>query len=208
MQDRRRPFASHRLRLSRLLALLAAAAWLAAASAQAADTAYATTTTPLLAAASGSQIGSVRPGTPFTVLGSSGGEAHVQLSGWVVKGSETVLFEAVGLHAVLATFPDKSKVDMKVVKSKKDDYGTAWDQVQVTGWLASKATTDDVSTVWKKAENLYQTRCSACHALHQPDEFTPNQWPGVLKEMGKNAALDQQDLDLVTAFLQAHAKSQ
>ncbi len=193
----------------RWLVVLVAAASLAAASAQSATTVYADTTTPLQATAkSAPVVGSVMPGTPLAVQGTSGGASHVQLSGWVIKGSETVLFEDVGLHAVLAIFDASAKLPMKIVKTQKDSYGTVWEQVHVGGWVATKATTAKIATVWTKAETLFQSRCSSCHALHEPNEFTANQWPGVLKTMGQNAALDKQELNLVTAYLQAHAKPQ
>ncbi|HKI59391.1 MAG TPA: hypothetical protein VKA00_09265 [Trueperaceae bacterium] len=208
MQERTGLLVSHRSALWRWLAAATAVFSLTAASAQAATTVYADTTTPLQAAAADPQVGSVMPGTPLTVLGTSGAQSHVQLAGWVIKGSETVLFEGVGLHAVLATFDASAKVPMKILKTQKDSYGTVWEQVEVTGYVSTKATAPKQADVWNQAANLYQTRCSACHALHDPTEFTANQWPGVLKAMGQNAALDQQQLNLITAYLQAHAKAQ
>lgn len=181
---------------------------LTSAAAQSAKTIYANTTAPLLAAAGGKSSGSVLPGTPLTVLGTSGADSHVQIDGWVIQGSATVVFQDVGLHVMLVTLDASAKVDFKVLKTQKDAYGTTWQHVDLDGWVATKDTASSIDTVWKAAENIYDSRCSACHALHDPDEFTANQWPGVLKVMGQNAALDQQDLNLVTRYLQANAKSQ
>ena len=180
----------------------------AAASAQSTSTIYAATTTPLLAAAGGASQGSVMPGTALGVLDASGGDTHVQIQGWAIKGSASVVFQDVGLHVVLATLDAKAEAGLKVVKTKEDDYGTTWEQVVLEGWVATKDTASSVDTVWKAAESLYDSRCSACHALHDPGEFTANQWPGILKTMGQNASLDQQTLNLVTRYLQAHGKSQ
>lgn len=208
MQDRTRAVGQVWNAVARWFGVAVTLSLFTAAAAASTSTVYANTTTPLLATAGGSSQGDVLPGTPLTVLGSSGSDIHVQIEGWVVKGSASVLFEGIGQHTVLATFTSSGKLGDKVLTTKKDAYGTTWQQMTFTGWVAQNATVAKVATVWKKAENLYDSRCSACHALHNPNEFTANQWPGILKVMGQNASLDQQDLNLVTRYLQAHAKAQ
>jgi len=194
--------------LSKWLAGLAALAIVTTAAAQAQTTMYANATTPLLASAGGTAQGTVTPGTAVTVLDTSGADSHVQLEGWSMQGSDTVVFKGVGERIVLLVLNGDAKADRKAGESKKDDYGSSWQQVTVTGWVATKDLASSADAVWKAGQQVYDTRCSACHSLHAPTEFTANQWPGILKAMGKNASLDQADLDLVTRYLQAHAKGQ
>lgn len=79
-------------------------------------------------------------------------------------------------------------------------------RARVQAYLDPSTLTDDQDTVWRHAAKLYQTRCSACHAVHKPTEFTANQWPEILKIMAKNAALQPADLALITEYLQTHAR--
>jgi predicted CxxxxCH...CXXCH cytochrome family protein len=96
---------------------------------------------------------------------------------------------------------------VKVVSSKKDPYGAAWNQVQVSGAIDATALVASVTPVWSGAAKFYGQKCSQCHTLHQPAEFTANQWPGVVASMAHNAALSGDQLDLVVRYLQAHART-
>jgi len=191
-------------RLAGLVALVA----LVAGTAQAQGTMYANATVAVLDDAGGTQQATLMPGTAVTVLGTAGASTQVQVSGWSVEGAASVVFEGVGRRVVLAVLAADAKVDRKVVDSKKDDYGSTWQQVTVGGWVASDALVESLDAVWQGGRKLYESRCSACHSLHATTEFSANQWPGILKSMGKKAALDQDQLDLVTRFLQAHGKGQ
>jgi hypothetical protein len=42
--------------------------------------------------------------------------------------------------------------------------------------------------------------------LHNTDEFNANQWPQILKTMAKNAALQPDQIALITQYLQTHSK--
>jgi hypothetical protein len=73
-------------------------------------------------------------------------------------------------------------------------------------------------TKWKDAslESLEQGRlhyvrkCGGCHALYQPSDRKPEEWPGVLDEMEVEAKLtpdDRQRIEqfLITLSLRSHA---
>lgn len=47
----------------------------------------------------------------------------------------------------------------------------------------------------------YVARCSGCHALHLPSEKRPEEWPGALDEMAKDAKLTPQDRELIERYL-------
>jgi len=191
-----------------LCALLALLIWAASVQAQSQNGLfYASSDAPLYAQAS-DQVAEARitPGTELKPTGSaSAGLQPVTLDGWMQEGSTTTLFAAAGQRIVVARLTDPS-AQPKVLSSITDPYGNVWHETQLAGFVPGADLVPDQETVWAAAHALFSKRCSACHALHHPTEFTANQWPTILKTMTKNAALQPDQAELVTRYLQAHAK--
>lgn len=181
---------------------------IAAESGNAAKTLYTLDISPIYANASGhgAVIGTVTPGTPLLISGKEDREFQAfTLDAWVQEGNDATLFAAQGQRIVLATLADKS-APLNTRSTATDAYGNVWHAVELSGFIKKNELTADQNAVWAKAIALYNTRCSACHALHHPNEFTVNQWPKILKTMTHNAALQPGDAALVTQYIQTHAK--
>lgn len=172
------------------------------------DTDYAGTKAPLTTDADGKAFGSVTPGTPLRIVGHTGDRAEVRIDGWSMTGAEQIVFAAKGQRIALAHLSATDVPNRKVTERGKDIYGIDWQHVVVTGWVPTGDLVGDVSVVWQVADALYKKRCTACHALHQPREFTANQWPHILKIMEKRAGFTPTQAALVTQFIQTHAAKQ
>ncbi len=170
------------------------------------ETLYLSRQTDLLDAAGGTALASVAPGTMLTVLKHLNGQVRVELSGWSPEGGESYLFLDIGQRILVARLTSAGVAARKTVKQKDDDYESLWFDTRLTGWLPEAATTADVATVWKAGSALFHQRCTRCHALHRPTEFTANQWPAILKIMTVRAGLTGDDRALVIQYMQNHAK--
>jgi nitrate/TMAO reductase-like tetraheme cytochrome c subunit len=159
-----------------------------------------------LKSTAGATIGTITPGTKIAIRSASSGASLVTIDGWQPKSAPTVVFANVDSQVVVVRLSGKSS-NVKVVSSKNDPYGSAWNQVQVSGAIDSTALVASVTPVWSAASKFYGQKCSQCHTLHQPTEFTANQWPGIVASMAHNAALSGGQLDLVVRYLQAHART-
>lgn len=53
----------------------------------------------------------------------------------------------------------------------------------------------------QSARKLYATKCSSCHNLHLPGEFTSAQWPGILDKMQPKAKITDGQKKLLLAYL-------
>jgi nitrate/TMAO reductase-like tetraheme cytochrome c subunit len=96
--------------------------------------------------------------------------------------------------------------NLKTISTVKDDYGNVWNEVQLSGFVQGSGLTSNQDTIWAGASALYSARCSTCHALPRTNQFTANQWPTILKAMTKNAALQPDQIALLTQYLQTHSK--
>ncbi len=197
-------------RVSVIAAAAAAVALMATAPlafAEAGKTYYAAASAPLYASASaGKPEAKLTPGTAVQAIGPAAKSLlPVVLEGWQQQGNPTDIFLAVGQRIVLAELASGAPAP-KVLATRKDPYDNVWNQVKVTGFVQEGEVVADQQTVWAAAQKLYNARCSACHALHNPNEYTANQWPKVLNTMAKNAALQPAEAALVTQYLQTHAK--
>lgn len=177
-----------------------------AAEGAAATTAYAVGTAELRKDPAGSVVGTVTPGTPVAVTETQGGNAHVAVHGWFAAGSNAIV-SAVGLRIVLVNLTAPDQAQRETGSQTKDSYGTVWTEVTVSGWMAPAALTADVQTVWTRGRQSYESHCSTCHSLYASDQYTANQWPGLLSNMSDRAGLSGADLALVLKYLQTHAKA-
>lgn len=195
-------------------ALLASAFFLSATAAFAAPsgTMFPSASTSLYGNAdSASSIGTVTPGTSLTIekTDKSSSRAEVELDGWSQKGGEGVIFQQPGVRIIIARLDQPGKLSTRTVTDKKtDSYGTTWEHVKLMAWVAESALVPHVSQVWEAGKQIYTAHCSTCHALHDPGEFTANQWPGELRAMAPRAGLTAAQLALVTRYLQANARNQ
>ena len=156
-------------------------------------------------------LGVLTPGTPLTLtapMQEGASRVEVTLQGWSLQGGGSVVYAAMGKRITLLTLDTAGLSKRKITKQSTDSYGNVWREIQISGWVSAKPLTSDISTVWSTAEKTYETRCSACHALHAPNQFTANQWPSILKTMAKNAALNPDQIAFVTKYLQTHARGQ
>jgi trimethylamine-N-oxide reductase cytochrome c-type subunit TorC len=152
-------------------------------------------------------IGTIPPGAELDATGPpQGPRIAVRVSGWSLEGAPAQLFRAVGRRILQAELGSRGPSRPVVSDRETDPYGSVWQRVSATGWVARSDVGPDLDAVWKQAESLYQQRCGGCHALHPATEFTANQWPNVLKVMAHNAAFTPEQAALVTQYLQTHAK--
>ncbi len=176
-----------------------------AAAAGSGEPRYVTTAAPLKSA-DGTALATITIGTEVAVTGDQGDSADVLIDGWSMDGAPSVIFLSTGQRIPLASLTDEGQQAREVVETKTDDYGTEWQHVNLNGSVASSDLGPDSGGLWSDGESLYAASCSACHALHSPDQFTANQWPGTLKSMLPMVSLTNEQLELMTKFLQYHAK--
>jgi hypothetical protein len=172
----------------------------------AATAAYTTDTADLWKDPGGAVVGTVTPGTPVSVTETRAADAHVAVHGWSAAGSNAVV-AAAGQRIVLVNLTAPDLAERHAGAQTKDNYGTVWTEMTVTGWVAAGATTPDVQTVWARGHQSYESHCSTCHSLYAADQYTANQWPGLLSNMSDRAGLSGADLALVLKYLQTHAKA-
>ena len=58
----------------------------------------------------------------------------------------------------------------------------------------------DLATL-EHGRQTYAARCSGCHALHRPNELTPEQWSKRIHEMSKDARLQPGEEQLIANYL-------
>lgn len=54
----------------------------------------------------------------------------------------------------------------------------------------------------QEGRQLYVRRCSSCHNLHLPTEYTAEEWPAIIAEMGQEyARIDKDQQGLVLRYV-------
>jgi len=157
-------------------------------------------------AAPATSLGSLMPGASVAV-GSPGPPAGITLTAWYAGTASGVLMTKPGERIVVARLTPAGVAAEVPGTTQTDAYGTTWHEVSIDGLVDPTQLAPDETTAFHDAAALYAARCSSCHALHQPSEYTANQWPAILSSMQRNAALSDEQAALILAYLQRHANS-
>ncbi len=153
-------------------------------------------------------IGSLEIGTKIYVLKKKNGWYKVKIKGWQQKGLSSIIYAFNGKRIIEVELTSSGEKFINIIKSIKDkDTGLIWKEILLNNiWVHSKYFVKNMNKVWKSAFALFNNRCSMCHALPKTTTFTANQWPATLKVMTRRAALTKKQADMVSKFLQYHAK--
>lgn len=53
----------------------------------------------------------------------------------------------------------------------------------------------------RRGRALAVTECAACHRFHWPSEYSPEEWPPIVKKMGKRSSLDKKQISELEAYM-------
>jgi mono/diheme cytochrome c family protein len=57
---------------------------------------------------------------------------------------------------------------------------------------------------FRRGRSLSATECAGCHRAYRPAEYSPGEWPRILRKMGSRASLSENQIkDLETYFVTA-----
>ncbi len=165
-------------------------------------------TTIFLGGADGKPIGILKIGASVIPIKKQGGFYEIKVKGWQIKGLPSTVFAFKGIRVAKMELTPEGDKALKVIKKVQDKTtGLLWKEVELDNvWVKASDLTANKKEVWKSASKLFHERCSMCHALPKSTQFTANQWPATLRVMTKRAALDKKQTEMVSLFLQYHAR--
>lgn len=170
------------------------------------DKMFSTGVKPLyLDATSSKVVGKLLPTTEVTILKKEGDRVLLSIEGYAPAGENIALYFVPNKRILNAGFSKNSGVKFEKIGSTNAD-GKAFDKLKVQVWSENTDLSDDVKPLFAQAKDLFDQNCSMCHGLHQPKEFSANQWPSMFKSMAGRTGIDKKDYQLVIQYLQKNAK--
>lgn len=149
--------------------------------------------------------GRVHPAVELDVLSTQGDANQVRLSGYQVKGAESVLYIDKGQRAIIASLNPQAASGLETGEFSADEYGNEWRSASLT-FTTDAPLLDSSEPLWSYAEQLDTVYCSTCHAKIPAEHFTLNAWGPVAKSMGDRTDISALNLEILTKYLQNHAK--
>jgi len=150
-------------------------------------------------------LGQINPAVEITVLSAKGNERQVKVSGYQMKGAEQVLYVDLGKRSIIASLTEQGQAAVVAGEFKADEYDNEWRTAELTATIDAPVLTS-FEPLWAYAEELDNVYCSACHAKIPSGHFTVNAWGPVAKGMGERTDISDLDLEILTKYLQNHAK--
>lgn len=160
--------------------------------------------------AKGREDGKLLATAPLTVLGRKDNLLQVRLAGWQVDGVPSAIFGRPGQRMMLALLDDAAIGQLehgpKPAASATNNAGPAWSPVSLTFWIDPAGLNTGLGDLWSYSSTLFNSSCSTCHSLPEPQHYLANQWSGNLGAMRRYTSLTGDQYRLMLAYLQNHAQ--
>ncbi|MBC3215153.1 NapC/NirT family cytochrome c [Serratia fonticola] len=150
--------------------------------------------------------GNLMPSTEVHVVKQEGDKVLVDVSGWQQDGVSEVFYAAQGKRILSVLLGEDARKLLKTGNTMTDaETGLVWHQVSLQVWLPRKQLIDDQQKIWRYTADMMSANCTGCHGLTALDRFNANQWIGVIKGMAPRTSLSQEQLRVLTQYVQKHA---
>lgn len=133
-------------------------------------------------------IGKILPTTPFEIIGQNGNKTIIKITGCHLNGQAQILYFSEGEKIISSVSSKNSDQKIEKIKSLQLD-GNMWEQVSITTAILENNFEISIDEINKKAKDLFQSSCSACHPTPELDHFNSSQWPSTMEEMGSRTPL-------------------
>lgn len=150
--------------------------------------------------------GNLMPSTEVHVVKQEGDKVLADVSGWQQDGVSEVFYAAQGKRILSVLLGEDARKLLKTGSTMTDaETGLVWHQVSLQVWLPRKQLIDDQQKIWRYTADMMSANCTGCHGLTALDRFNANQWIGVIKGMAPRTSLSQEQLRVLTQYVQKHA---
>ena len=150
-------------------------------------------------------VGRLLPTAEVKMLGDSGDKVEIEISGWIEDGVPSAVYFAPNRRILVAGINKSTQYKFDDGKSVEDG-GKKWIQIKAKFLTEKDGFSDDVDSMYKSAEEMFNTNCSICHKLHDKKEFNANQWPSMINSMLSRTAISKEESYLLIQYLQKNAK--
>ncbi len=150
-------------------------------------------------------VGRLLPSVEVKMLGEKDGKVEVEISGWIEDGVPSAIYFVPNRRILVAGIDKKATYDFDSGKSVEDGR-KKWILIKAKFLTDKDGFSDDLDSMYKSAEEMFNTNCAICHKLHNPKEFNANQWPSMVNSMLSRTAISKEDSYLLIQYLQKNAK--
>lgn len=140
-------------------------------------------------------IGRLLPTAKIEILKNDGDFAQIKISGFIQNNKKQILYFNPDNRILNAAFKANSDIKYETINKQTNEVSTIL-------WTQNTNFEKNYDELMKKANKLYADNCAMCHALHNINEFSANQWPAMLKAMIDRTTIEKEDRFLVEQFLQ------
>ncbi|MSE29788.1 cytochrome C, partial [Escherichia coli] len=150
--------------------------------------------------------GNLMASTEVKVVKREGDMVLADVHGWQQDGVTEAFYAARGKRIMSALLGEEARKALKVSGSVTDEETKqVWHEVDLQVWLPAKNLIGDQQKIWSYASELMANNCTGCHGLTELNRFNANQWIGVVKGMSGRTSLTQEQVRLLTQYVQKHA---
>ncbi|MFZ5736240.1 MAG: NapC/NirT family cytochrome c [Pseudomonadota bacterium] len=170
-------------------------------------TLYAIGSVPLRLGDSEESAGELAASTAVTVRAAEADRLTLELTGWQREGSPELLYQRFGKRILAATLTEAARTRLEMLESATDDdTDDHWTRVRLVVGAAPGRFVTSRESLWTLAARIEDDNCTLCHVLKPPRSAKADAWIGHVNAMKRLTALDSEEVALLRAYLQNHAK--
>ena len=167
------------------------------------DVMYSSKVKPVYLDGSSQKIeGKLLPTNAVEILAEEGDRVKFKITGYQNPVAGNIIYFANGQRIFSLAFSKTAKTNIKIVQVGKDG---AWNLVSTEAYTTKGDFEKNVEPMYTKANKLYSDNCSMCHSLHEVNHYTANQWPSLFQSMISRTPIENDDVWMITQYLQKHA---
>lgn len=141
------------------------------------------------------------------VLGVDGDRVSLEIAGWWREGSPDSLNLSLGKRILTAKLSEAAVMRAEPIETATDPASDmTWTRSRLVVWARAGAFSTAIEPLWRVAARMNDDNCSICHATHAPASAKANDWIGHINAMRRLTRLRSDEIALLQAYLQSHAK--
>lgn len=145
--------------------------------------------------------GKLLPTNPVEILETKNGIVKFAVMGYQNPASPNIVYFTPKARILVVSFA-KTKMPKFEILAQEDGFN----KVKVIAYTKDGDWSSNLEQMFNTARTKFEESCGVCHPLHHPHTQVANRWPAFIKSMQSRTPLNQDEIWVITQYLQKHSK--
>ncbi|MBP3224754.1 MAG: cytochrome C [Campylobacter sp.] len=146
-------------------------------------------------------VGRLMPTNEIKIIEADDKKVKFSLEGYQSAKAQNIIYFTDKARIISVAFSKQAKFDAEVLENLGE-----YNKVKITAYTSPDALETDLKAIFSTAKKNHEENCGTCHPLHRGETQVANRWPALIKSMQSRTPLSQDEIWVITQYLQKHSK--